>query len=252
VIVGLRTPVAPVFDSTGTICTYTFPQIPVGQNASVGVSVPGSASSTTWTATVAGVNIGTFGGTSTLSPVFLSGPEQLVVTGIVLAGTNPGAAVMGGQQGPPDEVGAPPTGPVAGQSAAEPGSGIVQLVNVPNPAAGADWSYMLTGAARFVALFALLTLSASPGTRYPFLATSGSVLAVPMTGVALTAGEDLAFEGYTAGPQLPEAAAGTLTGRTLWLFGFPDALYPAGTVLESITNGLLSGDQWSVVTLAFS
>ena len=122
-------------------------------------------------------------------------------------------------------------------------------VVVPNPAAGADWTYTLPAPARLTSLQAYLDTAAA--TRIPYLAlqTSPGVYTafIPMTNnVALAAGNPSFC-------MFPAAAIilGTATNAT-YTAPLPDLLLAAGAIIGSFTKALAISDQWNSIVLTLS
>lgn len=136
-----------------------------------------------------------------------------------------------------------------GAGPAESSAGTIQ---VPNPAAAADWSYTLTQPTQIESVSALLTTSATVASRNPILqikTASGLVIA------------DLAIGSTSVGAVIPASEAYMLTwgqglamaGNSTVLIGtgpFPGPMtLPAGTVISTLTNSIQAGDQWSNIAI---
>ena len=118
----------------------------------------------------------------------------------------------------------------------------VKIVTVPEPAAGADWSYTLPYAAKVVGVAATLTTSATAGTRLPRLNLAGMYTDMSASGVAASSSDGL--YGWRASP-------GAITGISIHNYGIPDlGVLPAAAVIASNSGVTLqAGDQWSAVSL---
>lgn len=126
---------------------------------------------------------------------------------------------------------------------------MLRLLQVPAPAAGADWTFTLPAAGywRIRSVFATLTASATVANRQPGLAiTDGTVLwhrARP--GAVLIANgvaDVLAMPGL--GFQTQGATQGTFT------LPIPDVVMPPGFVISSVSTALQAGDQYSSIVIA--
>ena len=131
-----------------------------------------------------------------------------------------------------------------------PRQGPVVSINVPNPAAGANWSYTLPFNARVAHIGAVFVTSSTAADRYPYMNF-------------LSLGGGNAFDGLPAGSPMTAGAAYNLSwqagagfvpylsqGAYLWTAAIPDyGVLPAGTVIESGVSGLQAADQWSAINL---
>ena len=127
----------------------------------------------------------------------------------------------------------------------------LQVVSVPSPAAGADWSYTLPWPAKVVSVSGQLATSATAATRWPNLAgllgpanTYAQYLAMTTAGVGASLYQHL--QGWPGAPAPPLLNSGN-PGASM--FTVPPGVLPAGTTVESITFNLQAGDQWSGVVL---
>jgi hypothetical protein len=128
----------------------------------------------------------------------------------------------------------------------------VYQITVPNPLAGADWSYTLPQPARVVGIQNILNCSATAANRYPFLQDS-EIMTSPMAAANITANQEVLMVGRRGDAQAPVAALeATPHGVNVVNFSFPDlGLQPAGYTLNSATTGLAATDQWEYIYLLF-
>ena len=124
-------------------------------------------------------------------------------------------------------------------------------VTVPDPAAGAEWSYTTTTDARLRYVQCVYTTDATSATRYPCLSVNGGPsLSLAPAGITASNGGDwlLAYPGAPVPGQLS-------AGSNVWERGLPDyGALPAGTTISSNVqgSGIEPGDQWSQIVLTFS
>ena len=124
-------------------------------------------------------------------------------------------------------------------------------VQLPNPAPGSEWSYVLPVPARLARLSGQFTADSAAANRWPNLIIGpvpsyGQYL--PMVGSAIAASTFCHLQGWPGPPGL--VYVGDPAGRNL--FTFPDRVVPAGLAIASATFGLQAGDQWSDVILDFA
>ena len=127
----------------------------------------------------------------------------------------------------------------------------VQQVNLPNPAAGSDWSYTLPFPARVIAISAQLGTSTTTAERWPYiigllgqaLSYAQYVLTTP-TGFPASAGGHI--QGWLGGPEVPTQSSDPVLSTR---FAIPSMLLPPGAPVSSVTLGLQTGDQWSDIIL---
>ena len=127
-------------------------------------------------------------------------------------------------------------------------------VTVPNPAAGADWSYTLPFSAKLKAVSAQLNTSGTVATRYPtFVGLLGRVSTyaqyIAMTPSGISASNSAHLQGWAGTPGLPVVNTGS---PGLTMFTFPDIALGVTNVITSVTFNIQSGDQWSGINLTFS
>ena len=124
----------------------------------------------------------------------------------------------------------------------------VQTVAVPNPAAGANWSYTLPYPAKVKTIQCSFFTDATAASRYPYIDWGGLVGgydALPFgSPLAASSGVNLAWR------------AGSLTvpffspGANAWLATMPDwGVLPAGSIINSGVADMQSGDYWTAVSL---
>lgn len=128
--------------------------------------------------------------------------------------------------------------------------GVREIVAIPNPAAGADWSYTIPGAywRRVVCGTAKFTASAAVAARNPVL--------------------NVTYEGtlVSSQPQANNPAAGQawlLNIVTLFdtvfasatsfrdCLALPDKWWEPGTTISTTTTNIQAGDQWSAIFILF-
>lgn len=126
----------------------------------------------------------------------------------------------------------------------------VYNVQLANPAAGADWSWTVPGACRLVAAQAQLTTSSTPASRFTYLWVAGGLIAqIPMSPTLQAASTTLIMSGFPgAGVPFQRPSDNRCT------FAIPAGgfLLPAGSVVESATASIQSGDTWQNVQLTFA
>ena len=126
-----------------------------------------------------------------------------------------------------------------------------QQVSVPNPAAGADWSYVVPFPARVISISAQLETSATTADRWPYIiGLLGPANSYPQyilaTPTALTAGAGWHIQGWPGGPEAPNTSGDAIG---IMRFSIPALVLPAGAGVSSVTPGLQVTDQWSAVNL---
>lgn len=127
-------------------------------------------------------------------------------------------------------------------------SAVIRTVRVPQPAAGADWSFTIPGGSvmHVRAIRAALVTSAVVANRRPVL--------------TITDGNDTVAEVSVA-----SSFTATQTASQSWLINvgaqlaglggngnyapLPDLWLPAGSVVSVVTAGIDAGDQWSAIRL---
>jgi hypothetical protein len=123
-----------------------------------------------------------------------------------------------------------------------------RTVQVPNPAAGADWSVQVPGAEAWSirSLAALLTASAIVASRGPQLQVihAGVVIAVFQPSQSITAGSASQVGLVPGGP----AAANQFAGMIEWGVPDPFIVWP-GLTLAVATRNIDVADQWSGIAL---
>ena len=148
-------------------------------------------------------------------------------------------------EGAPTQFGMAPNGMLA-----------VQTWNVPNPAAGVDWSYASAAnefVGEIVGISALLTTSATVGNRTVGLAiqyqdvitAGGPSIYLSNSATAVTASQTITFN-WMAYPQ--PSAIGPLTNFQFQQIP-PRTGFGNTSALKTITSGILAGDQWSLILL---
>jgi hypothetical protein len=130
----------------------------------------------------------------------------------------------------------------------------VYTVPVPNPAAGADWSYTLPAPARLVGITTGLTCSSTAANRFPLLAINNGSQDLFNTSppAALTANTNWLVDaavGVNDSPIL--LSSGGYVGSFERL-SLPSWLLPAGYKVHSKTINLQPTDQWNGTLLTFS
>lgn len=126
--------------------------------------------------------------------------------------------------------------------------GVRRVVQVPEPAAGADWTVTVPGGMQWYILSgtATLTTSATVDNRQP-------VITETVDGVTIWPGlQSLSFGASTTKviPVLLDGGfvSGAATEGDIFLAA-PSNLLPPGTVIASDTALLQVGDQWSAISL---
>lgn len=125
----------------------------------------------------------------------------------------------------------------------------LQVIRVPNPAAGAQWSVTVPGdqAWRVLSVAALLTTSAVAGNR------SAALLADDQQSVFMGADSDVAIAANLA--VTISWALGLITSTSIVTggvasAGLPDLVLPPGYRLRSATTAFDVADQWSSIAIA--
>lgn len=122
-----------------------------------------------------------------------------------------------------------------------------QAVSVPDPAAGADWSWVApTGKLLVVgAVFAAFDSSATVANRTPHLQVTapgvGLVVDVPILG-PVAASSSVRCQAMAVAPNWNNA-----DGRFQWALG--QGTFPPGCTVGVVTTNLSAGDQWSDIAL---
>ena len=122
-------------------------------------------------------------------------------------------------------------------------------VTVPQPAAGANWSYTLPFTARLKMVQAVFAASAAVGTRQPVLIiNNGPSLTLSAAGFTASSGGWMAA--YPGGPVPPQLPGGSNVNER----GMPDLVLPAGATISTGVggSGIQAGDQWRQITLTFA
>ena len=122
---------------------------------------------------------------------------------------------------------------------------IRSLISVPNPAAGADWSYSIPPST-IVHLFTItaqLVTSAVVANRTPVLSVSigGVSIYTDPSEVTVTASSTRIYS-YANG-------VNSLSAGNAARGGIPDLWLETGAVISVATGGIDAGDQWSAITL---
>lgn len=139
----------------------------------------------------------------------------------------------------PGGIAAPPTNP----------SNAVTFVQVAAPAVGQDWAYQLPYEQRLVSVDASLTTASGGSNRYPNLWQSlfaGNPVAESPMGINGIPGGSFQILCVVQGN--PNVDRGT-EQRQFNTFG--SLLLPAGSYIQSATQNLGTGDQWSTIKLGF-
>jgi hypothetical protein len=127
----------------------------------------------------------------------------------------------------------------------------VYTVTVPNPAPGADWSYVLPAPGRLLAVQGLYEASATAVNRLPrltFVNTAVGMAQVIMVPISVTASEDVIFTGFPTAA----LAEGGVSPNLYGTFPYPDLLLPAGATIASATLNIATTDQWAALELTLS
>ena len=123
----------------------------------------------------------------------------------------------------------------------------VSTVVVPNPAAGADWSYAVTALGMLVAFTAELVTSATVATRTVAINlkdSGGNLIAAAVAPANQAAGQGVIYQGQTSGQAQAVGAVDIVL--------FPTGLVlPIGAIISSSTAAIQAGDQWSAIVLTF-
>ena len=121
-----------------------------------------------------------------------------------------------------------------------------QVVPIPNPAKGAQWSWQApeTHLLRLLAVYAVLAVGASPGTQDVTLNVSA-----PTGRVLVGAGLENALG--AAGPYKITWAIGLSAVQiyTTWESPIPDIILPPGCSVRTSVNKSVPTDQWETITL---
>lgn len=126
--------------------------------------------------------------------------------------------------------------------------GVRRIVNVKNPAAGADWSVTVPAGVQWKVIggAANFTTSATVDSRHPFMIVKwdGYRLSTAGTVVSIAASSGLTL-GITSDPAVAYAiGVAQEVGLTL-----PNLYFPDGTTIGTNTASLQAGDQWSSIAL---
>ena len=124
-------------------------------------------------------------------------------------------------------------------------------VTVPQPAAGANWSYTLPFPARVRHIGAVFTASATAATRYPYVninpgSPAGNGFDALPNGQGMTAGGAYYLSWQAGSGFVPYLSL----GANQWQAAIPDyGVLPTGTVIGSGVLALQAGDQWGSTNL---
>jgi hypothetical protein len=124
--------------------------------------------------------------------------------------------------------------------------GVPKLIVVPNPAAGADWTYKFSGPSWYLLRFGLATLTTS--------AVAGNrPVALVVTYTGIQCGAFIPNLGQIASQvfvyNFANTSSITSIGPFVPLQIPPDILLKDSMTLGSSTSGILAGDQWSGIAL---
>lgn len=124
-------------------------------------------------------------------------------------------------------------------------------VNVDQPAAAADWFYVLAAQSpvRIESITATLTTGATVGTRAPALLTrdqNGQALAYDTVQTAQAASTAIAYN-FRPG----NAFYGAGADAAHYVASCPGFWLPPNASIRTLTGGLVAGDQWSAVTISY-
>lgn len=128
----------------------------------------------------------------------------------------------------------------------------VTTIAVPEPAAGADWSYTLLTAARLANIYAELLTVAGGATRLPSIGikVGGDFIyyMAATTSVGVVAATDYAIFNLYPGAALETNP----TGNDTYQAPIPDLFLPEGAEILSNTSALAGTDQWQGILLTMS
>lgn len=123
-----------------------------------------------------------------------------------------------------------------------------ELVRLPSPAAGAQWSFKVDGRyfARVLAIQATFTASAVVATRFQHLILSDNngnmVTSAPMSG-GVAASTAIVASLETSGPAYSAGTIGLTSGH------MPGLLIPPDWVWSTTVDSMDAGDKWSAIAL---
>lgn len=123
-----------------------------------------------------------------------------------------------------------------------------RVIQVGQPAAGAEWSVTVPGGRQWFIIggLAILTTSAVVANRRPgFQASDGTTTYLQAVGLVQVAASQFARLGY--GPHLTASVQGA--ADAVENIVTPYGWLPPGSVLQSLTLNLSAGDQYSAVAL---
>lgn len=136
-------------------------------------------------------------------------------------------------------VGRRPVDPAAAPSAGGSAGSLAAPVQVPEPAAGADWTYTVTEDSALYLVAATLTTGADSPSNV-FLTLDGALIGVTNNSFAADTAYQMAF-----GDSGVVLSSTNYNGQSAFGGGFP---LPAGSILASMTEGATPG-QWSTIQL---
>lgn len=129
------------------------------------------------------------------------------------------------------------------------GEQVASVVVAPaNPAAGADWSFVVVTARQLLAVTATLVTSATVANRTPQLKiATPTPVTVLLTGLlpAQAASATVVYQWYQGAPTSGAAGATETTG-------VPPVVPGVNWTVGTSTTGLQVGDQWSAIVLTFA
>lgn len=129
------------------------------------------------------------------------------------------------------------------------GIGAVSVVTaVGNPAAGADWSFVVPATRQLICVTALLTTAVAVANRTPQLklatATPVTIVLSPLAPAQVASLADTYV--WFPGAPLSAAAAATITAP------IPTVTLAANSTIGTVTAGIQAADQWSAIVLTFA
>lgn len=236
-------------NASGTgVLTYA-PNLPSGEFNIISVQwvTPPYPASAQGLVSINGIPVGVLASSASYGPITMY-PNDVVT--ITVTGGNPSSTVIAALNGySATQLPDPPLIPVFSAAA---GSPPINFVNITGGTLGAELSYTTTTAGTLINATMALITSSTVANRFPNLAIGKYPLEIPFTSAAIPASSVASCSLWVGGPTPPVLWAANVSLNQLYNGGLPQSLYiPAGTLIDTSTIGLQSGDEYNYMTLCF-